>query len=220
MTEKLEQKTELEQNVRKNEGVKYNLIKMEKDLPGYWMQYVSPEFEFTERVKYNELLRFPVHDGGVIIQKHIPEGQHYPDVRYYLIMIDKENGAVESYVLGKKDASKEMAENLKKFILKYIRLPDKVKLERVTKKGTAEFKYWTSKYDVFTMKIEMDEEMLKVLADCLTDPEDLAKIPEIRVGNRLIRSIEAKKSEIARFFGTQIVKNRKKPWLKQTTLPF
>ncbi len=149
----------------------YNLATMKKELAGQWMQYISPRFEFSAKLP----TRFPIHNNGVLIQKHIPEGQKFPEVRYYLVILEEHQDKIitESLVLGKKDISGQMAENLVSYLIKEKKMPKNVNLVNVRKNGKVEFRYTASKYDVFVLKFPLTLELAEILRNCLSPAEQI-----------------------------------------------
>ncbi|MHA1610666.1 MAG: hypothetical protein ACTSYU_01320 [Promethearchaeota archaeon] len=172
MSQITEQK-QVQKPARKREIVMmiYNLATMKKELAGQWMQYISPRFEFSAKLP----TRFPIHNNGVLIQKHIPKGQKFPEVRYYLVILEEHQDKIitESLVLGKKDISGQMAENLVGYLTKEKKMPKNVSLVNVRKNGKVEFRYTASKYDIFVLKFSLTHEIVEIMRNCVSPAEQI-----------------------------------------------
>jgi len=81
---------------------------------------------------------FLVNENGVLINKRMLEGDRFPSVRFYVLLGDDKK--IEAYQLPKREVSKVMSENLKKYVKKDHKLPENCTITRI-QKGKAVVKY-------------------------------------------------------------------------------
>jgi len=133
-----------------------NLFNLNWELPGNWLHYIKPDFEFVRKILAWEFYEFHIHEDGIFIQKNIPPDQkrNYPDVVYYRVSNKTLNDYKLEVLHTKVEVARLIAKNFENYLKKYQELPKNCTFLFETKFGALFFEYNPTQYDEFVIRLK------------------------------------------------------------------
>jgi hypothetical protein len=146
-----------------------NLYEFKEDqgLEGnWWLHLRIADFTFFDKIPSKEMAELIVENGDILIHKHVPEGERFPQIRYYLMQDER------LWLQDGKVIREHLAERMLVYIKEHKKYPFAAEFEKHFQNDSVQIKYHPTSFDNFSLKLT--KEMMETAE---ITPAELEKLP-------------------------------------------